>query len=196
MRRFALAAVHLWGATLLLAGGGAANAQEVPSRTSRVAFASMDVSLGGTLVDDADPNISYGAGTDIANLILPRTLFRVGFRFWSGDDTSGPRTVEIDDFTLSLMLRKRFTDRGVSLYGGLGPGLHFVAARFDDRIAEKERRDAFRLGVDGQFGLEFAVGEDGFVNAFAEATGSLVDKVSHLSLQGGLRLRFDSLGRR
>lgn len=173
-----------------------AHGQEEGEGRRGVGFASLDVFLGGSLPQKAEAGISYGGGTDIANLLVRGALLRVGFRFWSVSDAVGARTVEIDDFALLLLLRRRFTDGGASLYGSAGAGLHFVSARFDDRVTEKEARDGFRPGLEAQLGIELALAEDGFVNAFVEASGSLVDAVSHVSAEAGVRLRFDAFGGR
>ena len=104
------------------------------------------------------------------------------------------RLVDLDDSILSIMVKKNFTLGRLDAYGGLGPGGHFISARFHELEAETEKRNGFRLGLEGILGLEFPVVDQGFVSLFAEGQGSLVSELSQLSLQAGVRIRFDRLG--
>lgn len=173
---------------------GAARAQE-RSVNDPSGFVSLDVSTGPTWVRSADLALGYGAGMEIADLPVPHTLTRFGFRFWTTEDPTGARdTVLIDDFAFSVQLRRRVGGRTLGLYGGVGPSLHLVTADLSSDITATETRDGVKPGADFTLGAELAPSDPGFLQLFVEGTGSLVSKVSHLSLQGGLRLHFDRLG--
>jgi len=197
-----LASTVLLASPAVLASAGSLRAQqsgadaaaERPDRSTR--FSSIDVELGGAVVNGAEAGISYGAGFDVSNFLVSGALTRIGFRFWATEDrTASGRRVEIDDFAFGLMVRKRFGGEGFALVGGFGPSLHLVSAVFPDRLGEKEERDGARGGVDVNLGFEVPIGDDGFASAFAEGTASLVSRVSHAVLLAGIRLHFDRLNR-
>ncbi len=169
------------------------DAPEEDARRTR--FASFDVGFGTTFPQDASVGISYGAGVDVANLLIRGVAIRFGFRFWTSDDViSDGRLVDLDDSILSLMVKKNMPLGGLEAYGGLGVGAHFVSARFHEISEQTEKRNGFRFGLDGILGLELPVVDDGFVSVFGEGQGSLVQDLSQLSLHAGVRIRFDRLG--
>jgi hypothetical protein len=132
---------------------------------------------------------------DVANLLIRRTSIRFGFRFWTSEDRlPNGRLVDLDDSILSIMLKKGFLLGRLEGYGALGPGGHFVSARFTDITGERDERNGFRIGLEGIAGLEFPLVDRGFVSLFGEAQGSLVSELSQLSLHAGIRIRFDRLG--
>jgi hypothetical protein len=168
---------------------------DADGESSRTRFASFDVGFGVVLPEEGRAGISYGVGVDVANLLLRGVSIRFGFRFWTSEDAlPDGRLVDLDDSTLSIIVKKSFTLGRLDAYGGLGPGGHFISARFHELEAETEQRDGFRLGLEGILGLEFPVVDQGFVSLFAEGQGSLVSDLSQLSLQVGVRIRFDRLG--
>lgn len=165
------------------------------AQTQGIGFSSFDVGMGGVFVVDGDPGVSYSAAVDVANLLVRGAALRFGFRFWSsGSVAADGREVDLDDTTVSLTVKKRFWDGATSLYGALGVGFHFIAARFGDFIDEKEKRDGFHPGLDGVLGLELPVADRGFLSVFLEGQGSLLAEVSHASVHAGVRVRFDRLG--
>jgi hypothetical protein len=173
-----------------------ADADTVLARESnRTRFASFDVGFGVVLPEEGQAGISYGVGVDVANLLLRGVSIRFGFRFWTSEDVlPDGRLVDLDDSILSIVVKKNFTLGRLDAYGGLGPGGHFISARFHEQIAVTEERNGFRLGLEGILGLEFPVVDEGFVSLFAEGQGSLVSDLSQLSMHAGVRIRFDRLG--
>ncbi len=168
---------------------------DADGESSRTRFASFDVGFGVVLPEEGRVGISYGVGVDVANLLIRGVSIRFGFRFWTSEDVlPDGRQVDLDDSILSIMVKKSFTLGRLDAYGGLGPGGHFISARYHELAAETEKRDGFRLGLEGILGLEFPVVDQGFVSLFAEGQGSLVSELSQLSLQAGVRIRFDRLG--
>ena len=168
---------------------------EADGESSRTRFASFDVGFGVVLPEEGRVGISYGVGVDVANLLVRGVSIRFGFRFWTSEDAlPDGRLVDLDDSILSIMVKKSFTVGRLDAYGGLGPGGHFISARFHELEAETEKRNGFRLGLEGILGLEYPVVDQGFVSLFAEGQGSLVSDLSQLSLQAGVRIRFDRLG--
>lgn len=168
---------------------------DADGESSRTRFASFDVGFGVVLPEEGRVGISYGAGVDVANLLIRGVSMRFGFRFWTSEDAlPDGRLVDLDDSILSIMVKKSFTLGRLDAYGGLGPGGHFISARFHELEAETENRNGFRLGLEGILGLEFPVVDQGFVSLFAEGQASLVSELSQLSLQAGVRIRFDRLG--
>lgn len=168
---------------------------DADGESSRTRFASFDVGFGVVLPEEGRVGISYGVGVDVANLLIRGVSMRFGFRFWTSEDAlPDGRLVDLDDSILSIMVKKSFTLGRLDAYGGLGPGGHFISARFHELEAETEKRNGFRLGLEGILGLEFPVVDQGFVSLFAEGQGSLVSELSQLSLQAGVRIRFDRLG--
>ncbi|MEJ2481838.1 MAG: hypothetical protein P8049_01565 [Gemmatimonadota bacterium] len=158
-------------------------------------FASFDVGFGAVLPEEGQVGISYGVGAEIANLLIRGTAIRFGFRFWTSEDRLPEgRLVDLDDSILSIMLKKSFSLGRLEGYGALGPGGHFISARFNDVAREREERNGFRIGLEGIAGLEFPLVDRGFVSLFAEGQGSLVSQLSQLSLHAGVRIRFDRLG--
>ena len=165
------------------------------AESNRTRFASFDVGFGVVLPEEGQAGISYGVGVDVANLLIRGVSIRFGFRFWTSEDyLPDGRLVDLDDSILSIMVKKNFTLGRLDAYGGLGPGGHFISARFHEEIAQTEERNGFRLGLEGILGLEFPVVDQGFVSLFAEGQGSLVEDLSQLSLHAGVRIRFDRLG--
>ena len=168
---------------------------EEEREANRTRFASFDVGFGVVLPEEGQVGISYGVGVDVANLLIRGVSIRFGFRFWTSEDVlPDGRLVDLDDSILSIMVKKNFQLGRLDAYGGLGPGGHFISARFHEQQAETEQRNGFRLGLEGIAGLEFPVVDQGFVSLFAEGQGSLVEDLSQLSLQVGVRIRFDRLG--
>lgn len=168
---------------------------DADGESSHTRFASFDVGFGVVLPEEGRVGISYGVGVDVANLLIRGVSMRFGFRFWTSEDAlPDGRLVDLDDSILSIMVKKSFTLGRLDAYGGLGPGGHFISARFHELEAETEKRNGFRLGLEGILGLEFPVVDQGFVSLFAEGQGSLVSELSQLSLQAGVRIRFDRLG--
>lgn len=165
------------------------------AEANRTRFAAFDVGFGVVLPEEGQAGISYGVGVDVANLLIRGVSIRFGFRFWTSEDyLPDGRLVDLDDSILSIMVKKNFTLGRLDAYGGLGPGGHFISARFHEQVAATEKRNGFRLGLEGILGLEFPVVDQGFVSLFAEGQGSLVTDLSQLSLHGGVRIRFDRLG--
>jgi hypothetical protein len=165
------------------------------AEANRTRFASFDVGFGVVLPEEGQAGISYGVGVDVANLLIRGVSIRFGFRFWTSEDyLPDGRLVDLDDSILSIMVKKNFTLGRLDAYGGLGPGGHFISARFHEEIAQTEERNGFRLGLEGILGVEFPVVDQGFVSLFAEGQGSLVEDLSQLSLHAGVRIRFDRLG--
>lgn len=175
---------------------GPAHSDSTPDeQASRTRFASFDVGFGVVLPEEGQVGISYGVGVDVANLLISGTAIRFGFRFWTSEDhIPDGRTVDLDDAVLSIMVKKNIRLGRVDAYAGLGAGGHFIAARFDDLGAETEERNGFRPGLEGILGLEYPLADRGFVSLFGEGQGSLVSDLSQLSLQAGVRIRFDRLG--
>jgi hypothetical protein len=168
--------------------------QEGPD-PSRARFGSFDVGFGGAFPLDGDPGLSYSVAVDAANLFIRGASLRFSFRFWSWEDTSGDgRVVDLDDSSVSVMVKKDFGGQGSSAYGGLGFGLHFVAARFQDLIEEQEARDGFRPSLEAVLGAQISLADSGFITLFLEGLGSLMDRVTHTSAHIGFRIRFDRLG--
>lgn len=164
-------------------------------RSSRTRFASFDVGMGIVLPEGAQVGISYGVGVDVANLLIHGASIRFGFRFWTSEDgLPDGRTVDLDDAVLSIMVKKGLTLGRLDAYAGLGAGGHFISARFDDLAAAADERNGFQPGLEGILGLEYPLADRGFVSLFAEGQGSLVSDLSQLSLQAGVRIRFDRLG--
>lgn len=165
------------------------------AESNRTRFASFDVGFGVILPEEGQAGISYGVGVDVANLLIRGVSIRFGFRFWTSEDyLPDGRLVDLDDSILSIMVKKNFTLGRLDAYGGLGPGGHFISARFHEEIAQTDKRNGFRPGLEGILGLEFPVVDQGFVSLFAEGQGSLVEDLSQLSLHAGVRIRFDRLG--
>ncbi|MGW8281840.1 MAG: hypothetical protein ACWGON_00960 [Gemmatimonadota bacterium] len=163
--------------------------------SGRTRFASFDVGFGIVLPEEGQVGISYGVGVDVANLLIRGTAIRFGFRFWTSEDRlPDGRLVDLDDAVLSIMVKKNITLGRLDAYAGLGAGAHFISARFDDLAAETEERNGFRPGLEGILGLEYPLVDRGFVSVFGEGQGSLVSDLSQLSLQTGVRIRFDRLG--
>jgi hypothetical protein len=183
---------------------GALQAQE-PMRTDsdsdgepdsdRTRFASFDVGFGVVLLVEGQVGVSYGIGVDVANLLIRHTSIRFGFRFWTSEDRlADGRLVDLDDAVLSILLKKNISLGRLDGYAAVGPGGHFISARFGDFADQLDKRNGFRMGLEGILGLEFPLVDRGFVSLFAEGQGSLVSELSQLSLHGGVRIRFDRLG--
>ncbi|MCL7976704.1 MAG: hypothetical protein M8863_05285 [marine benthic group bacterium] len=173
----------------------AALADDQESESDRTGFASFDVGFGVVLPEEGQTGISYGLGVDVANLLIHQTSIRFGFRFWTSEDRLPTgRLVDLDDSILSIMLKKGFSLGRLEGYGALGPGGHFISARFTDFAGERDERNGFRVGLEGIAGLEFPLVDRGFVSLFGEAQGSLVSDLSQVSLHAGIRIRFDRLG--
>ncbi len=192
----------LLGGLLAVAPGAIALAQDLPPAPEgedadpyRTHFSSFDIGFGGVFPDDARAGISYGVGVDAANLFIKGASLRFAFRFWSSEATADDgRPVDLDDTTISLVVKKSFGGTGFHGYAGLGPGFHFINARFQEFIDEKEERDGFRPGLDAVLGAELPMYDRGFISLFLEGLGSLVSGVSHVSVHLGFRIRFDRLG--
>lgn len=163
--------------------------------TYRTRFSSFDIGFGGVFPVDGDVGISYGVAVDAANLFVKASHLRFAVRFWTSEDAAADgRLVDLDDTSLSLILKKPFGGGGLSGYAGFGLGLHFIAARYQELIEEKEVRQGFRPGLDLLLGIETPLYDRGFISLFAEAIGSVISKVSHGSAHVGFRIRFDRLG--
>lgn len=156
-----------------------------------VRFASFDVGVGGAFPRDASVGLSYGAGADVANLLLDGTSLRFGFRFWSTDDEAAG--VDIDDGLLELLLKTHLGSGPFRGYAGLGFGAHFVSARLADAPEVLDERDGFHPGLQLLLGAELDLGRDRFMAAFVEGTGSVMSDLPHGLLQAGVRVRFDRL---
>lgn len=176
-------------AALLLAAAPPAFAQE-----RGVHFASFDVGLGAVLPEGASTGLAYGAGMDVANLLLDGTSMRFGFRFWSTDDEAAG--VDIDDGLLELLLKAHVDTGAFRGYAGVGFGAHFVSARLADAPEIQDARDGFHPGLQVLLGAELGLGRDRFMAAFVEGTGSVVSDLRHGIVQAGVRVRFDRLGGR
>ena len=183
------------GALLAQASNPTAREDDQESDGDRTGFASFDVGFGAVIPEEGQTGISYGLGVDVANLLIRGTSIRFGFRFWTSEDRlPNGRLVDLDDSILSIMLKKGFSLGRLEGYGALGPGGHFISARFTDVAGERDERNGFRVGLEGIAGLEYPLVDRGFVSLFGEAQGSLVSELSQLSLHAGLRIRFDRLG--
>jgi len=164
-------------------------------RSSATRFASFDVGFGAVKPVDASWGLSYGVAFDVANLLVPGTSMRFGFRFWTSDDEGvDSRVVDLDDSVFDIMLKKQFGSSAFDAYAGLGIGAHVVNARYADRIEEQEARDGFHVGLDGLLGVQTSLADEGFISLFVEAQGSLMSEVSQVVLHTGIRIRFDRLG--
>lgn len=185
-------------AGILAAGVAAFVALCVPAgvaaqeRDRGVHFASFDVGIGAVFPDGASTGLSYGAGVNVANLLLAGTSARLGFRFWSATDE--PNGVDIDDGLLELLLKAHLGSGPVRGYAGVGFGAHFVSARLAASPAVNDERDGFHPGLQLLLGAEAGLGEDQFMAVFLEGVGSGVSDVRHGLLQAGIRVRFDRLG--
>ena len=189
---------------VLTGGPGALHAQETDPAglaaadskdADRTRFASFDVGFGVVLPEEGQVGISYGIGVDVSNLLIRRTAIRFGFRFWTSEDRlADGRLVDLDDAILSLMLKKNVSIGRLDGYAAVGPGGHFISARFGDFADQLDERNGFRMGLEGILGLEFPLVDQGFVSLFGEGQGSLVSQLSQLSLHAGVRIRFDRLG--
>lgn len=163
--------------------------------SDRTRFASFDVGFGVVFPEEGQVGISYGIGVDVANLLIRHTAVRFGFRFWTSEDRlADGRRVDLDDSVLSIMLKKNVSIGRLDGYAALGPGGHFISARLGDFADQLDKRNGFRMGLEGLLGLEFPLVDRGFVSLFGEGQGSLVSELSQLSLQAGVRIRFDRLG--
>ena len=189
----------------VLAGGpGMLRAQEMdptgfdsadPTDADPTRFASFDVGFGAVLPEEGQVGISYGIGVDVSNLLIRHTAVRFGFRFWTSEDRlDDGRLVDLDDAILSIMLKKNLAIGRVDGYAAVGPGGHFISARFGDFADQLDKRNGFRVGLEAILGLEFPLVDQGFVSLFGEGQGSLVSELSQLSLHAGVRIRFDRLG--
>lgn len=201
----ALIAIPSLTASPVLTGGpGILRAQETDptgfdsaDRTDedRTRFASFDVGFGVVLPEEGQVGVSYGIGVDVSNLLIRHTAVRFGFRFWTSEDRlADGRLVDLDDAILSLMLKKNVSIGRLDGYAGVGAGGHFISARFGDFADQLDKRNGFRVGLEGILGLEFPLVDQGFVSLFGEGQGSLVSELSQLSLHAGVRIRFDRLG--
>lgn len=191
------------GGILLVSPVGAppAAAQDIrtaaPAGTDRyrTQFSSLDIGFGGVFPVDGEVGLSYAVAVDAANLFVKATHLRFAFRFWtSGDTAADGRAIDLDDANLSIILKKPFGEDGLSGYAGFGFGAHFITARFQELIEEKEDRDGFRPGLDLLLGVEAPLYDRGFLALFLEALGSIASGVSHGSAHVGFRVRFDRLG--
>lgn len=166
-----------------------------PTDADRTRFASFDVGFGAVLPEEGQVGISYGIGVDVSNLLIRHTAVRFGFRFWTSEDRlDDGRLVDLDDAILSIMLKKNLAIGRVDGYAAVGPGGHFISARFGDFADQLDKRNGFRVGLEAILGLEFPLVDQGFVSLFGEGQGSLVSELSQLSLHAGVRIRFDRLG--
>jgi hypothetical protein len=189
---------------VLTGGPDALHAQETdptgidpagPTDADGIRFASFDVGFGVVLPEEGQVGISYGIGVDVSNLLIRHTAVRFGFRFWTSEDRlADGRLVDLDDAILSIMLKKNVAIGRLDGYAAVGPGGHFISARFGDFADQLDKRNGFRLGLEGILGLEFPLVDQGFVSLFGEGQGSLVSELSQLSLHAGVRIRFDRLG--
>lgn len=179
------------GAILLFALAGPAGvAAQQPDRG--VHFASFDVGIGGVFPRAASAGLSYGAGVDVANLLLGGTSTRLGFRFWSATDEEN--AVDIDDGLLELLVKAHLGSDPVRGYAGFGLGAHFVSARFAASPEVEDERDGFHPGLQLVLGAEAGLGDEGFLAVFIEGVGSIVSDVRHGLIHAGVRVRFDRLG--
>lgn len=166
-----------------------------PTDADPTRFASFDVGFGAVLPEEGQVGISYGIGVDVSNLLIRHTAVRFGFRFWTSEDRlDDGRLVDLDDAILSIMLKKNLAIGRVDGYAAVGPGGHFISARFGDFADQLDKRNGFRVGLEAILGLEFPLVDQGFVSLFGEGQGSLVSELSQLSLHAGVRIRFDRLG--
>ncbi|MGI9037772.1 MAG: hypothetical protein ACR2GQ_02820 [Gemmatimonadota bacterium] len=188
-------------AAALLLGAGAtaptATAQQTePEPESRhdTRFSSFDVGIGPVFPDGADTGLSYGAGFDVANLFVPGTALRFGFRFWTSEDPAAG--VDIDDGVLEVLLKLHLGHEPWRGYIGAGFGAHFISARVAAMPETTVARDGFEPGLQLLAGLELTVGDQGFLAVFVEGEGAAVADLRHGLVQAGVRVRFDRLGAR
>lgn len=174
---------------LVLSWVGPVNGQAPPAGDTR--FAAFDVAIGAVAVDDAEPGLSYGAGLEVANLLVGGTTVRFGFRFWSTEDAS--TGVDIDDAVLEAVVKLHARLGRLTPYVGAGIGAHFVSARFASDPVLQDERDGFAPGLQLLAGSEVTVGGEAFLAPYVEAEGAFVAGVSHALLHAGVRVRFDRL---
>lgn len=175
-----------------LLGAGTAAAQEPAEESHATRFSSFDVGIGPVLPEGLDTGLSYGAGFDVANLFVPGTSMRFGFRFWSSEDPAAG--IDIDDGVLEVLLKVHFDHDRWRGYAGAGFGAHFISARLAATPEITDTRDGFEPGLQLLGGVEMTVGDDGFLAVFVEGEGALLSDLRHALVQAGVRVRFDRLG--